>query len=30
MNPTEAQLRIFDFVELGTRNGIIDAVAGTG
>ena len=30
MNPTEAQLRIYDFVEHGTGNGIIDAVAGAG
>ena len=29
-NPTEAQLKIYDFVEHGTGNGIIDAVAGAG
>lgn len=29
-NPTDAQLKIFDFVENGTGNGIIDAVAGAG
>ena len=28
--PTEAQLKIYDFVENGTGNGIIDAVAGAG
>ena len=29
-NPTDAQLKIYDFVEHGTGNGIIDAVAGAG
>ena len=29
-NPTDAQLKIFEFVENGTGNGIIDAVAGAG
>ena len=29
-NPTEAQKRIYDFIEKGTGNGIIDAVAGAG
>ena len=29
-NPTEAQQKIYDFVENGTGNGIIDAVAGAG
>lgn len=28
--PTDAQLKIYDFVEHGTGNGIIDAVAGAG
>lgn len=28
--PTEAQLKIYDFIERGTGNGIIDAVAGAG
>lgn len=29
-NPTDAQQKIYDFVENGTGNGIIDAVAGAG
>ena len=29
-NPTEAQQNIYNFVENGTGNGIIDAVAGAG
>lgn len=29
-NPTDAQLKIYEFVEHGTGNGIIDAVAGAG
>ena len=29
-NPTEAQKRIYDFIESGRGNGIIDAVAGAG
>ncbi len=28
--PTDAQLKIYDFIERGTGNGIIDAVAGAG
>ena len=30
MKATEAQKRIFEFVESGAGNGIIDAVAGAG
>ena len=30
MKATEAQKRIFEFVETGSGNGIIDAVAGAG